>query len=65
LGAFRKRFFRWFNAFRLMKFLNFARDEIHSPAKVEVAATKLLEWLEQPRQDSGSAVELLRQFRRL
>jgi len=64
-GAFRKRFFRWFNAFRLMKFLNFARDEIHSPAKVEVAATKLLEWLEQPRQDSGSAVELLRQFRRL
>jgi hypothetical protein len=65
LGAFRKRFFRWFNAFRLMKFLNFARDEIHGPAEAEVAATKLLEWLEQPRQDSGSAVELLRQFRRL
>ncbi|MFQ3168478.1 MAG: hypothetical protein ACI8QI_001027 [Limisphaerales bacterium] len=64
-GAFRKRFFRWFNAFRLMKFLNFARDEIHGPAEAEVAATKLLEWLEQPRQDSDSAVELLRQFRRL
>jgi hypothetical protein len=64
-GAFRKRFFRWFNAFRLMKFLNFARDEIHGTVEVEVAATKLLEWLEQPRQDSASAVELLRQFRRL
>jgi glycosyltransferase involved in cell wall biosynthesis len=65
LGAFRKRFFRWFNAFRLMKFLNFARDEIHGTTKVEVAATKLLEWLGQPRPDSDSAVELLRQFRRL
>jgi len=63
--AFRKRFFRWFNAFRLMKFLNFARDEIHGTTKVEVAATKLLEWLGQPRPDSDSAVELLRQFRRL
>jgi hypothetical protein len=64
-GAFLKRFFRWFNAFRLMKFLNFARDEIHGPAEAEDAAIKLLEWLEQPRQDSGSAVELLRQFRHL
>ncbi len=65
LGAFLKRFFRWFNAFRLMKFLNFARDETHGPAEAEDAAIKLLEWLEQPRQDSGSAVELLRQFRHL
>jgi len=64
-GAFLKRFFRWFNAFRLMKFLNFARDEIHGPAEAEDAAIKLLEWLEQPRQDSGSSVELLRQFRHL
>jgi hypothetical protein len=48
-----------------MKFLNFARDEIHSPAKVEVAATKLLEWLEQPSPSSGNTVDLLRQFRRM
>jgi hypothetical protein len=65
LGAFRKRFFRWFNAFRLMKFLNFARDEIHGPSEAEDAAAKLLEWMKLPRQDSGSAVELLRQFRHL
>ena len=64
-GAFRKRFFRWFNAFRLMKFLNFARDEIHGPAEVEVAAIKLLEWMELPRPSSGNAVDLLRQFRRM
>jgi hypothetical protein len=65
LGAFRKRFFRWFNAFRLMKFLNFARDEIHSPAEAEDAAAKLLEWMELPRPSSGNAVDLLRKFRRL
>jgi hypothetical protein len=65
LGAFRKRFFRWFNAFRLMKFLNFARDEIHSPAKLEVAAAKLLEWMELPRPSSCNTVDLLRKFRRL
>jgi hypothetical protein len=63
--AFRKRFFRWFNAFRLMKFLNLARDEIHGPAEVEVAATELLEWMKLPRPILGSAVDLLRQFRRL
>ena len=63
--AFRKRFFRWFNAFRLMKFLNFARDEIHGPAEVEVAAIKLLEWMGLPRPSSGSAVDLLRQFRQM
>ena len=65
LGAFRKRFFRWFNAFRLMKFLNFVRDEIHGPSEAEDAAAKLLEWMKSPRPSSGSAVDLLRQFRRL
>ena len=63
--AFRKRFFRWFNAFRLMKFLNFARDEVHGPAVVEEAAFGLLEWMELPRQGSCRAVDLLRQFRRM
>jgi hypothetical protein len=48
-----------------MKFLNFARDEIHSPAEAEDAAAKLLEWMELPRPSSGNAVDLLRKFRRL
>jgi hypothetical protein len=48
-----------------MKFLNFARDEVHGPAVVEEAAFGLLEWMELPRQGSGSAVDLLRQFRRM
>jgi hypothetical protein len=64
-GAFRKRFFRWFNAFRLMKLLNFARDEVHGPAAVKEAALGVLEWMELPRQGSCRAVDLLRQFRRM
>ncbi|GIT77657.1 MAG: hypothetical protein Ct9H300mP32_0390 [Verrucomicrobiota bacterium] len=63
--AFRKRFFRWFNAFRLMKFLNFARDEVHGPAAIEEAAIGLLEWMELPYPNSRGIVNLLRQFRRM
>jgi hypothetical protein len=65
LGPFRKRFFRWFNAFRLMKFLNFARDEIYSPTEAEDAAAKLLEWMKMPLPSSVNAVDLLQKFRRL
>ena len=65
LGAFRKRFFRWFNAFRLMKFLNFARDEVHGPAAIEEATIGLLEWMELPHPNSRGIVNLLRQFRRM
>ncbi|MDP6795927.1 MAG: hypothetical protein QGG00_11105 [Verrucomicrobiota bacterium] len=65
LAAFRKRFFRWFNAFQFMKFLNVARDEIHGPAAVEVTAAELLECMKRPLPESGGAEALLRQFRRL
>ena len=64
-GAFRKRFFRWFNAFRLMKFLNFARDGIYESVTTEEAALKLLEWMGMPRPSSGRTMDLLRQFRRM
>ena len=65
LGAFRKRFFRWFNAFRLMKFLNFARDEVHGPAAIEEATSGLLEWMKLPHPNSRGILNLLRQFRRM
>ena len=63
--AFRKRFLRWFNAFRLMKFLNFARDQVYSPTVVEVAAKGLLKSMKHPLPNQSSTVALLRQFRRL
>jgi hypothetical protein len=65
LDAFRKRFYGWFNAFRLMKFLNFARDEIHGPATIEQAVIELLEWMNLHQPNSTGIVNLLRQFRRM
>lgn len=41
--TFAKGFFRWFNAFQLMKYVHFARDGYHPNQKVGVAARALLE----------------------
>ncbi len=62
--SFRKRFFRWFNAFRLMKYLNYARDKAYGSIQVEEAARTLLKASEY---DAGkeNAVELLRRYRQL
>lgn len=43
LEAFRTRFFRWFNAFLVMKYLHFARDRFHPDVEVTEAARWLLE----------------------
>jgi hypothetical protein len=40
--AFRKRFWRWFNMFRIMKFLHFAREHGYPDIPVGKAATELL-----------------------
>ena len=42
LLIFRKRFFAWFNAFRLIKFLNFAHETYYQKEKVKIASEKLL-----------------------
>lgn len=39
---FRKRFFRWFNAFQLMKYVHFARDHYYPSVPVLEAANRLL-----------------------
>lgn len=41
--AFQNRFFRWFNAFLVMKYLHFARDRYHPDVEVTQAARWLLE----------------------
>ncbi len=43
LPAFRKRFWRWFNMFRIMKFLHFAREVGYPDVPVNQAASKLLQ----------------------
>ena len=40
--AFQKRFWRWFNMFRIMKFLHHAREEGYPDVPVEEAALGLL-----------------------
>ena len=40
--SFRRRMFRWFNAFRFMKFANFARENFYAPTDVADAAAELL-----------------------
>lgn len=39
---FRKRFFDWYNAFRVIKFLNYAHEDYYSKMKVSEEAQKLL-----------------------
>ncbi|MBI4660295.1 MAG: glycosyltransferase family 2 protein [Verrucomicrobia bacterium] len=65
--AFRKRFFRWFNAFTVMKFVHHARDNSYGERKLEEEAAKLLRVAGTPAEGSGvpSAFELLRVYRRL
>ncbi len=61
-GAFRQRFFRWFDAFLGMKFVHFARDNFHPDVAVAEAAS----WLAKEEGMSAEGLEvreLLRAFR--
>lgn len=63
-AAFTKRFFRWFDGFRAMKFVHHARDNFYGEEEVEVASVKLLDRL--GRLASGDSIrELLLAYRKL
>lgn len=64
IEKFRKRFFRWLNAFRLMKYLNRAKDEFYGSKKIESAAQELLRELRLPKKREN-VVDLLKQYRQL
>jgi glycosyltransferase involved in cell wall biosynthesis len=42
-GSFKKRFFEWFNMFRIVKYLNYAHLEFFEKRPVDVSASELLE----------------------
>ncbi len=63
--GFRNRFFRWFNAFTIMKYLHHARDHHYPNVSVEGAARRLLEQLGETVCDSVTALDLLLRFRKL
>ena len=64
LEKFRKRFLQWLNAFRLMKYLNKAKDEFYGSKTVESVAQELLVELSLPKR-SENVIDLLKQYRQL
>ena len=62
--AFRTRFFRWFDAFRIMKYVHFARDHFHPSVPVQEASSHLANWLEWPKLEGETEAALLERFRK-
>lgn len=63
--AFVTRFFKWFNAFMLMKYVHFARDQYYPNVEVGTAAASLLSHVHAVSFDSRNLVQLLHHFRSL
>ena len=66
-SAFRKRFFRWFDAFRVMKFVHHARDDSYGPGEIDREPRLLLAALgmNPDRLATLSVRDLLMRFREL
>lgn len=62
--SFKKRFFHWFNAFQVMKFAHFARDNFYANVPVATAAASLLNQIN-IEVVSNKAKDLLIAFRKL
>lgn len=64
-SAFCKRFFRWFDGFRVMKYANWASENSYPRVPVEAAAAELLQRLGEPLEAEASLEQLLQQYRAL
>jgi len=62
LTTFVKRFYAWFDAFQLLKFVHFARDEFYPNQPINLVAQQLLIDLKQ-NNVSGNNTDLLRTYR--
>ena len=66
LKSFEQRFFRWFNAFMIMKYLHFCRDNFYENLLVVEAARWLLKnYHHQPVTNRHKSINLLERFREL
>ncbi len=64
-AAFRQRFFRWFNAFIIMKYVHFSRDKFHANVPVETASSWLLrEYFKIKVKEGVTAKQLLVKMRK-
>jgi hypothetical protein len=62
--SFKKRFFDWFNMFKIVKYLNFVHADYFEKKAVEIAASEMLE-LRKDSFYSNDPLELLLYYRRL
>lgn len=68
VATFRKRFFQWFNAFRVLKFIHWATANRYPKEPVLTAAIQLLAWRGLLKGDAGAVYDsktLLLHFRRM
>jgi hypothetical protein len=65
ISAFRKRFFRYFNAFRMIRYMHFMRDHDFPDVTVTTAAMDLAERLTMVDPEDNSAEAYLHLFRDL
>ena len=64
LKNFTKRFFRWFNTFQVIKFLNYSHQEYYEKELVEICVEKLLEHLKYCNSNTKS-IMLLQNLRKI
>lgn len=62
-ASFKKRFYMWFNAFRIIKFLNYSQRTLFDPVPVVTASKTLLKLAKVPENNLSDARELLHVFR--
>jgi glycosyltransferase involved in cell wall biosynthesis len=62
---FRKRFFDWFNAFRVIKFVNFAHEGFYKKTRVGTESEKLLKLIRPAKSTEVSEKELLILYRQI
>jgi hypothetical protein len=62
--SFKKRFFDWFNMFKIVKYLNLVHADYFRKIAVEIAASEMLE-LREDSFKSKDPLELLLHYRRL
>jgi hypothetical protein len=65
IDTFRKRFFQWWNAFRIMKYLNYVHSTIYTKIDATIAAEELLECLIPGYCSSGNPKLVLESLRKL
>jgi len=63
--TFRKRFYYWFNAFKILKYLNFSHEDFYSKVSIIKSANELLRYKKFEKYISNDAGKLLEVYRKV